>query len=314
MTTQPIRILLQTTLLTVEDDWSIWRFSLLKDYLDSLKDETGAPLCQVTACDRQPDANGDDPILSNLDRTDFDELWLFALDVGDGLSLKDCAGIIRFHQQGGGILTTRDHQDMGISMCALEILGSFHYFNTRQNDPDPRRCQADDTFTTTISFPNYHSGKNGDYQVIQPIEPVHELLLNPNSPTGAIQFFPAHPHEGGIGVSSANRSARVIAQGTSKVSGCPFNLVVAGDRTQDDQGNLLGRVVAQSTFHHFVDYNWDVAKGCPSFVEEPAGDGYKQEPDKLDDIKTYVKNLALWLAPEPLAGGTKVAATAVIDG
>ncbi|MBD2465880.1 hypothetical protein H6G89_33375 [Oscillatoria sp. FACHB-1407] len=311
--TRPIRILLQTTLPTVEEDWSIWRFSLLQGYLESLQDEQGNPLCQITARDRQPDADGNDPILSNLDRSQFDELWLFALDVGDGLSVGDCAGIIRFHRQGGGILTTRDHQDMGISMCALEAIGAFHYFNTRQNDPDVDRCRADDTFTPTISFPNYHSGSNGDYQVIQPVEPLHELLVNPDSPTGAIQYFPAHPHEGGVGVAPDHPSARVIALGTSKVSGCTFNLIVANDSTQDAQGNTLGRVVAQSTFHHFVDYNWDIDKGCPSFVEEPAGDGYKREPEKLNDIKAYVKNLALWLAPKPIDSETKVAATTAVE-
>ncbi|MDX2211971.1 MAG: hypothetical protein SFY66_01660 [Oculatellaceae cyanobacterium bins.114] len=322
MATKPIRILLQTTLPTLEDDWSIWRFSLLKGYLESLQDEQGQPLCQITARDRQPNADGNDPVLSALDRTEFDELWLFALDVGDGLSLSDCAGIIRFHRQGGGIFTTRDHQDMGLSMCALDAIGGFHYFNTRQNDPDSDRCRVDDTFTTTISFPNYHSGSNGDYQVIQPVEPIHELLLNPESPTGVIQYFPAHPHEGGVGVPSNHDSARAIALGTSKVSGCTFNLIVAGDypkegtashRTQTADGNTLGRVVAQSTFHHFVDYNWDITKGCPSFVSEPAGDGYQREPEKLNDIKAYVKNLALWLAPEPLASEAKVAATTAIN-
>lgn len=36
--------------------------------------------------------------------------------------------------------------------------------------------------------------------------------------------------------------------------------------------------------------------GCPSFVDEPAGDGIKKEPHALEDIKTYVRNVALWLA------------------
>lgn len=297
--TKPLRILLQTTLLpTEEDDWVIERFSLLRDYLTSLDGEDGKPLCDMTARDRTPDANGDDPILSNLDRANFDELWLFALDVGSGLSDGDCAGIARFHQQGGGILATRDHQDMGISMCPLENIGCFHYFHSQQNDPDESRCCRDDADTTSISWPNYHSGRNGDYQVIRPIEPAHELLKNPASPTGIIQLFPAHPHEGGVGVpANATKHARVIATGTSKVTRRTFNLAVASDRVTSPEGNLLGRVVAQSTFHHFVDYNWDIAKGCPSFVEEPSGDGMTENPRALDDILAYIKNLVLWLAP-----------------
>lgn len=295
--TKPIRILLQTTLLpTDEDDWIIRRFSFLQDYLASLTDEEGNPLCEMTARDREPNAEGDDPILSNLSRDSFDELWLFALDVGGGLSAKDQEGINRFHSEGGGILTTRDHQDMGISMSGLKV-GNFHYFQTKQQDPDSSRCCRDDIYTTTISWPNYHSGSNGDYQVIKPMKPIHDLLKNPHSPTGVIQYFPAHPHEGAVGVPPNATNARAIALGTSKVSKRDFNLVVVDEGTTDEAGNAVGRVVAQSTFHHFVDYNWDTEAGCPGFVEEPPSDGMKKEPQAINDIKTYVKNVALWLHP-----------------
>lgn len=43
----PQRIWLQTTLPTLDDDWSIWRFSLLERYLTSLTDSRGEALCQV---------------------------------------------------------------------------------------------------------------------------------------------------------------------------------------------------------------------------------------------------------------------------
>jgi len=297
---KPIRILLQTTIPTTEDDWSIERFSLLSDYLASLKDEAGNPLCEITARDRSSDAEGNDPVLSTLGESDFDELWLFALDTGGGLSPKDCAGILAFHQCGKGIFTTRDHQDMGVCMSGLGSLGTLHYFQSKQQHPDESHRCIDDTYTKTISWPNYHSGRNGDYQTIISIAPVHELLQDPNSPSGQIKYFPAHPHEGGVGVSPDDKNARVIAMGKSLVSGRPFNLVVAVESTKDEQGNQLGRAVAQSTFHHFVDYNWDIEKGCPSFVEEPEGNGMKENPRALEDIHAYVRNLAIWLAPSVL--------------
>jgi hypothetical protein len=294
----PIRILLQTTLLSSDtDDWTIRRFSLLTDYLAGLKDLDGQALCAVTARDRTPDTAGNDPILSNLDRQHFDELWLFALDVGNGLSPADCAGITHFHRQGGGILTTRDHQDMGISMGALPTLGKFHYFHTQQNDPDLERCCRDDIYTSTIDYPNYHSGPNGDYQTITPTEPIHALLQKAGAADDLIRLFPSHPHEGGVGVPALDNVSRVIATGTSKVTGRTFNLAVACDPRQDGSGSTLGRTVAQSTFHHFVDYNWNIALGCPSFVEEPPSNGMQENPAALDDIETYVKNLAQWLAP-----------------
>ncbi|MBD2085063.1 hypothetical protein NDI49_11565 [Trichocoleus sp. ST-U3] len=295
--TQPIRILLQTTIPTTEDDWSIWRFSLLRDYLASLTDEAGNPLFEVTERDRVSDADGNDPILSTLDRSDFDQLWLFALDTGEGLTEKDCAGINAFRRRGGGILTTRDHQDMGCSMYGLGDIGAIHFFNTKNPDPDESRWCIDDPYTTYISWPNYHSGRNGDYQKITPTEPIHELLRNPNSPSGLIEYFPTHPHEGAIGVPTDAKNARVIAMGKSLITGRPFNLAVVIESEKDTDGNTLGRAVAASSFHHFVDYNWDIEKGCPSFVDEAPGDGMNQEPRALENIKTYVRNVALWLAP-----------------
>jgi len=79
-TKRPIRILLQTIIPETKDDWHIGRFSLLRDHLASLTDKAGNPLCQVTARNHEPDAGRDDPVLSALDRSDFDELWLFAVD------------------------------------------------------------------------------------------------------------------------------------------------------------------------------------------------------------------------------------------
>ncbi|BDA71955.1 hypothetical protein RIVM261_004580 [Rivularia sp. IAM M-261] len=292
---RPIRILLQTTIPTTEDDWSIARFSMLQNYLASLRDEAGNALFEVFGRDRVTDIEGNDPILSSLDQSDFDELWLFALDVGEGLSEKDIAGINAFRQRGGGILTTRDHQDMGCSMCGLIDIGDTHYFHTKNPDPDTARLTRDDPYTTYINFPNYHSGANGDYQKITVLEP-HELLKNPNSPSGTIEYFPAHPHEGGIGAPANNKYARVIAKSKSIITGRDFNLVVAIDHHQDSAGNNLGRAVTNSSFHHVVDYNWDIEKGCPSFVDEPPGNGMKTEPRALDDIHTYVKNVAIWLA------------------
>ena len=90
--------------------------------------------------------------------------------------------------------------------------------------------------------------------------------------------------------------ARVIATGVSQTTHRPFNLMVGFESALDKHGNMLGRAVAESSFHHFADYNWDISKGCPSFLTEPPGDQIRNEPEKLDDVKTYVRNVALWLA------------------
>ena len=195
------------------------------------------------------------------------------------------------------MLTTRDHQDLGSSLCTLGGVGRAHFFHTKHQDPDSARHVRDDQDASDISWPNYHSGSNGDYQKISPVAAVHELLQNPANASGVIEYFPAHPHEGSVGVPDGEEHAEVIATGISKVTGRDFNLVVAFERAKDEHNNTLGRAIAESSFHHLVDYNWDTSSGCPSFLLEPPGDQIKREPEKLEDIKRYVGNAARWLAP-----------------
>ena len=289
-----IRTLVQTTTPGGPDDWSIASLSLLTGHLASLRED--GTRVEVTARNRQSDASGDDTVLASLDRSSFDELWIFGLDTGGGLTEADCLGITRFRQRGGGILAVRDHQDMGISLCALGGIGAAQHFHTKNAETDPARLAPDDRGTPSICWPNYHSGKNGDFQRIARVEPSHPLLRNPDSGSGWIELFPSHPHEGAVDA-PPGEDARVIATGTSLATGRPFNLAVAFESREDDHGNRLGRGVAESSFHHFADYNWDTSSGAPSFVTEPEGQGMRNEPRALEDIKRYVRNLAFWLAP-----------------
>ncbi|MBP6877879.1 MAG: hypothetical protein KBC34_07650 [Phenylobacterium sp.] len=270
------RILLQTTIATTPDDWHVGRFSLLAAHLRSLGH-------QVVAHDREP---GEDPVLSSIDAGDFEQLWLFAVDVGEGLTASESAAIARFHAAGGGVLVTRDHQDLGCSVRRLGALGQAHHFHTVNPEPDPARCCRDDQATAYIDWPNYHSGANGDFQTIRAELAGHPLLDDGQG--GTLAFLPAHPHEGAI--SAPAPAARVVATGTSQVSGARFNLIVAfeGDG---------GRAVAQSTFHHFADYNLDPRLGCPSFVSEPPADRILTDPRGRRAAERYFQNLAEWLSP-----------------
>ncbi|MBP0589699.1 hypothetical protein J8I87_08205 [Paraburkholderia sp. LEh10] len=284
-----IQILLQTTIPAAPDDWSIARFDRLAQLLRAHRDCDGRVTFNVTARDRDP-LGQPDSVLSRLDESGFDELWLFAVDNGDGLTPEDCAGITRFRQAGKGLFATRDHMDVGSSLCSLGGVGKAHHFHTRNLDPDESMRTTDDPFSTHISWPNFHSGANGDFQEVAIVAPVHPVLANPDSPTGAIRFLPAHPHEGAVDAPDG-QPARVIARGKSKVTGKGFNLAVAFESSADG-----GRAVAGSTFHHFADYNWDARLGCPSFVDEPPGNTMQTEPQALRDTHRYCVNLALWLA------------------
>src|SRR4029077_7208165 len=156
------RILLQTTIVDTEDDWHVRRFSLLAE-------ELGRAGHDVTA--RNRDAADVDPWLSRLDALDYDELWLLAVDTGGGRPLDDAAGILRFRRRGGGVVTARDHHDLGSCLRSLGSLGRGNHFHTENPEPNARR---DDQDNPAISWPNYHSGANGDYQRVWAGEPVHE--------------------------------------------------------------------------------------------------------------------------------------------
>ena len=282
------KILLQTTIPYAKEDWSIERFSMLAEILSGVSN--GAKPYSVTARNRENDAEGNDLVLKRLDETNFDQLWLFGVDVGGGISAADYAGIRRFRERGGGMLTSRDHQDLGISFCALVGIGPAHHFHSKNPEIDASRLVIDDTETASITWPNYHSGSNGDYQRISVADPVHPVMRSPKNASGKIEILPAHPHEGAVSAPAEER-ARVIAMGKSILTGRVFNLAVAFERD-----GALGPAIADSSFHHFLDYNLDPGKGCPSYVTEPPGRGMLENPQALEDTKTYYANLAAWLS------------------
>ena len=194
---RPIRVLLQTTIETAADDWHVGRFSMLRDHLRALRTPDGQPVCEVTARDRE--TAQDDPVLSRLDEAPFDQVWLFAVDLGNGLTARECEAVFEFHARGGGILVTRDHRDLGSSLCGIRCLGPIEHFNRYQPESDEQR-RVDDDRNPAISWPNYHSGSNGDLQPVRPVSPAHPLLFRDgrSAAGGLLGRFPAHPHEGAI--------------------------------------------------------------------------------------------------------------------
>lgn len=272
------RILVQTTIPFVQDDWHVGRFSLLCDLLSEEHD----------VVPRNRDGR-DDSVLPHVDESGFDQLWLIAVDNGDGLTAEECAAIGRFRTRGGGLLVTRDHMDLGRSICNLGGVGAAHHFHNYNPDPDANNRARDDAGTPSIDWPNFHSGSNGDVQEVETVGPVHEVLRRADG--SALRSFPAHPHEGAVSAPAADPTARVIARGRSQTTRRAFNIAVAFD-AQGNEGNAL----AESTFHHFCDYNWDIRLGCPTFVTEPPSQRILEHPELLDDIKAYSKNVARWLS------------------
>jgi hypothetical protein len=76
------------------EDWDIARFPMLADELRRAGHD-------VVARNRAK-RGVDDPVLSRLDELDYDQLWLMAVDVGDGLTDAEADAIMRFRRNGGG--------------------------------------------------------------------------------------------------------------------------------------------------------------------------------------------------------------------
>jgi hypothetical protein len=287
---KPIKILLQTTIETTANDWHIGRFSLLRDLLTRLTGADGEPLFDVTARDRAS-VGMPDPVLSTLATSDYDQVWLFAVDTGDGLHDDDRAGLAAFHRKGGGLMVTRDHMDLGCSICSLDAIGAMHIFHTHNRVAGSPERAPDDRGTPQILWPNFHSGANGDAQRIAVVGDVHPVLRDPETDDGVLHYLPAHPHEGAVDAPAGVELARVIATGVSKATGDVFNLAVVIEPSA-----AHGPAIAQSTFHHFADYNWNPALGSPDFVSEAPGNTLATTPHALRSVHRYVSNVALWLA------------------
>jgi len=158
------KILLQTTIQHARMTGLSRGFQSWQIFFRKIEDETGTRLFGITARDRENLASGDDRILSKLDETDFDQLWLFGVDVGGGL---------------GGWIARRSADS--VSVAAPSLLRAtiktwgFPFAHSAASvpritstpgtpNPIPNGVFADDIETPGISWPNYHSGSNGDFQ------------------------------------------------------------------------------------------------------------------------------------------------------
>lgn len=256
-------LLVQTTLREGEGEWQIERFSSLV----SLLRNDGH---RVVARNREPGPDGNDPVLCSLDTSDFDELWLFAADRGNGLAPGDVRGILRFRERGGGMFTSRDRENVGVSLLNLGSVGLVNHFRTYNRQLRRRGLRA------TLHRTSVEDG----YQRIVPLEPVHELLRTQRSPSGVIEYFPAHPHEAAISVPPYAPFARVIAVSENGVTGGGVNVAIAIDNERAHDGRPCGRAVATSCLHQFADGRWNGHAGGPSEI-----------------FKDFALNIARWLSP-----------------
>lgn len=257
----------------------------------------------------------------------YDELWVFGVRTNKGepfeLNDDEVQALKNWMDQGGGLFVTGDHSvpfdsnlcegdhkefpNLGLSLgnrikragemrewkgpptaCA----GSLDNFNTQEfgntNDLDDPGLDKDNVAQTLFEMP----------------DPPHRLFwwrVDNDGKVIPIQKFPDHGHEGKLllpDVSGKDWPARaskvvVAARGLDKRFGDKsrvYYLVLAFDG--DTSG--VGRIVADSSFHHYFNIN---LRNLPSRSSNGCACGYPELGSDLDQIAQYYGNLALWLTP-----------------
>ncbi|MBD0370472.1 MAG: hypothetical protein ICV60_06520 [Pyrinomonadaceae bacterium] len=252
----------------------------------------------------------------------FDEIWLFGIlnteqivrnesgvDISS-LADDEVNAINRFmSERRGGVLAMGDHFTFGTPLCGrIPRVRSMRRWLVGEVPTATDSTRLDTRIKpANVSQETFDAQTENQYEdddVPQEIYPViygsasrflpiegypHPLLCGPNGP---IRVLPDHMHEGMCYVPRPlpeefnGISPQVIAYGTNRAGSAAvpsFGLIGAYDG--DDAG--LGRIVVESTWHHFVYLN---LQGFAASTN-PTGMRHWQE------IQAYYQNLALWLAP-----------------
>lgn len=268
--------------------------------------------------DPTADHNGLD-LAQALALDSFDELWIYSFSDGPQLSASELAAAKTFmDDRDGGVLFAGDHANLGLAFANLPRAGKMRRFpapppmapvwNTTLRSGANATFEFDDQSDSVpqpLSLRKYWAGL--------PWQAPHPVLC---SPLGPIDIFPDHQHEGealapvpspasewpgGVG-------AEVIAWGSivdpsSDTVGRQIGVLSAYEG--HDQG--VGRILADSTWHHHFDINLRGLPGNPDrtgFVTPGTSDWLVT----ARKIEYYYVNAAIWLASPAKQAAMRAAA------
>lgn len=279
---------------------------------------------EVTLAHRGAIINSPNPVVVNhissfnfatsVDLNDFDQVWLFAISSGGSIAANEISAIEDYMNKGGGLFATGDHGSLGRTMCGSipRVQDMRYWSNTpagsnndtnevsmsgrRRNDtnqPRPGNSIADtfdhqsDNIPQTIAVRTFQNG------MPHPLLSIKKALR----PSGIIDIMPDHPHEGeaapetSFTVNGITVPTQIIA--TSFVNG--GNTSGTKDETDphcfpsiavwDGRKAKVGRIVIDSTWHHFVNINLNGAGS--------AQDGLTAVDFEI--VRNYYMNIAKWM-------------------
>lgn len=252
----------------------------------------------------------------------YDVVFILSTNSANGSLLASEAGaldrIVDFMQAGGGLFCTGDHYRIGAGMCAdIPRVNKMRkwwtgvptgggrdrhttngpgandiYENIDQSDEFPQRL-----------FPNYRSIAGGFDDGVPTVGAAHPILQLPGE-ARSIEVLPDHPHEGECLVPTSAAGSlpngspewpngllpEMVGLIMSHGDGVPGKEAVepkafVAATAYNGHDEDIGRVVTDSTWHHFVNMNI-----------KPSMTGMAGR--NLTDIQQYYVNLADWLMPK----------------
>ena len=282
MGTAPQALLL-STIATDANDWHIGRFSLLGTMIRTAGEEMD-PSFNLTISD-YPTSDAERKLLQDdLSSGRYGQIWLIAPDLDNGPDAGFFRALEAAVKGGTDLVIARDHTDLGC--CLLELkdclddVGQTQTFQRTWTDLPKDREYADPACAAIVT-PCVVTGQNGGVQICR--QRAEHPLLNFASMIPGHLVIPAHPHEGVIRKVAASQT--VLLSSFSITSGREQTTAIV------DEADGRGMVLHHSTFHHFADYNLDVAKGAPDFVLDPPSTQTAESPALLNDIKAYVRSV-----------------------
>ena len=248
--------------------------------------------------------------LINLSK--FDQVWLFGIDnsAAGNLTPAELTAFEVYMNAGGGLFATGDHGNLGKSLCGsiIRVKDMRLWDNTDPandlNEVSMTGMRRNDTNRPGIGQTVSNQFNNQSDAIPQNIAPrvfsagmPHALLSisTTKRASGIIDIMPDHPHEGEcrqesiFTVNGQNIRSQLIA--TSFVlAGSTTNGGVSGKTPTlahcfpsihvfDGRPANVGRVVVDSTWHHFVNINLG---------------GFTNSD--FDVIQQYYMNIAKWIA------------------
>ncbi len=258
---------------------------------------------------------------TSMDLTDFDQMWLFAIQSreSDNITTAEKNAIATYMNSGRGLFATGDHGQLGRSMCGdILRVKDMRYWSDTTNDNDTNEVSMTGRRRNDTNRPTHGDARsqyfdNQSDDIPQEIAVrtfgqgmPHPLLSIKTSlrASGIIDIMPDHPHEGECAPETSFRvnGTRVATQiiATSFVLGGSTTQFVGKIGTVphcfpsiavwDGRRAGVGRIVVDSTWHHFVNTNLN---GAGSGIDHGAQPGLSNADHRV--VQQYYMNIALWM-------------------